>query len=69
MEFNDVTCESCGKLFKAGIKRHHCTHCDKYFHICGSCADIRPKCRFCSIPLTKKRETQTTQKRSRVASM
>ncbi len=58
MELKDVTCESCGGVFKSGIKRYYCSHCDKYYHICGSCADFRPKCRFCSIPLVKKREPQ-----------
>ena len=55
---NDATCESCGRVFLATTKRYYCSHCNKYYYVCTSCADEHAKCRFCSIPLKRKSEPQ-----------
>lgn len=62
MNTREATCDSCGRLFEAAIKRFHCSHCDKFFHVCPSCVEKQPKCRFCGVPLKKRREPQA-QKR------
>lgn len=62
---NEVTCDSCARLYKAASKRHYCSHCDKYYYICQSCADSAPKCRFCGVPLKRKSEPQVSRARRR----
>jgi hypothetical protein len=63
---NEATCETCGRIFSASVKRYYCSHCNKYYHVCSSCAEADAKCRFCGIPLKRKTEPQlshTTRKR------
>lgn len=51
------TCDNCAREFTAKSRRHHCSHCDMYFYICGTCAEKdKVPCRKCGVPLKKKRE-------------
>ena len=55
---NEATCDTCGRLFMTTVKRFHCSHCDRYFHVCPSCRSEIPKCRYCGVVLKRKSETQ-----------
>jgi hypothetical protein len=63
MSINEVTCDCCAKIFHGTSKRGYCTNCDKYFYVCNSCAENLAKCRFCNIPLIKKREPISSVRR------
>lgn len=56
----EATCDNCARVFNTTVKRHYCAHCDKFFYICSSCADVEAKCRFCGVPLKKRTEPQFT---------
>jgi len=56
MMVQEATCDSCGRIYTSPAKRHYCGHCDKYYYICSSCEERRAKCRYCNIPLQRKRE-------------
>jgi len=64
---NEATCESCGRVFQASAKRYYCSHCNKYYYVCSSCADAKAKCRFCGIPLKRRVEPQVVPARRRAA--
>ena len=55
---NEATCECCGRVYLASVQRHFCSHCNKYYYVCNSCADSQAKCRFCGIPLKRKSKPQ-----------
>lgn len=57
-KISEATCETCGRVFKASVKRYYCSHCNKYFYVCPSCAEAEAKCRFCGVPLKRKTEPQ-----------
>lgn len=58
---NEATCESCGRIFTAGVKRYYCSNCNKYFHVCPTCGKAHAKCRFCGVQLKRKSEPQMTR--------
>jgi hypothetical protein len=55
---NEATCDNCARVFRATAKRYYCAHCNKYYYICASCAEMEPKCRFCGVPLKRRTEPQ-----------
>jgi hypothetical protein len=57
----EATCDNCSRVFQATVKRHYCSHCNKYYYVCNSCADSNAKCRFCGIPLKRRVEPQVTR--------
>ncbi len=55
---DSVTCEVCGRLFLEKVRRYHCDHCNKYYHVCDRCKKAGPKCPYCGVPL-KRRAPET----------
>jgi hypothetical protein len=46
-----LTCDNCARLYNGKVRRHYCSHCDKYFYICPACSAKGAHCRFCGVPL------------------
>lgn len=65
MKTKEATCDNCAKLYMAVRRNHYCDHCNKYFFICPSCEELLAKCRFCGVPLKKRREPNQIKKSSK----
>jgi hypothetical protein len=48
---NLTTCDNCGRLYNGSVRQYYCSHCDKYFYICPSCALAGAHCKYCAIAL------------------